>query len=202
MSAAENLEPTEEKLHENPSIQIVNVLQSETVTAQTLQDETIASAEQSAKNLESESAKTGYDAQAHTSAQILNENQASTHVASAENASNEDTYYSNTSAAETHSIQAESHNVLAHSAANYSDEAAAKASSLEQASRVQRAVMEESTRITFAQEEIINRTQAGVEQEMKAMNAVEDSSDTGGSTHDLEAQLAATAEASAPKMGA
>ncbi|MGH1456419.1 MAG: hypothetical protein ACRBDI_06530 [Alphaproteobacteria bacterium] len=201
MSAAENLEPVESKLPENPNTQIVSVLTSERVISQNIQDETIASAEQGAKNLESESTKTGFEAQVHTSAQIINENQAITHVASAENASNDDTYYSNTSAAETHSIQAESHNVLAHSAATYSDESAAKSAALEQVSKVQRAVQEESVRISFGLEEIENRTLAGVEQEMKAMNVVEDSSDTSGATQDLEAQLVATAEASAPKMG-
>lgn len=200
MLAAENLEPEEKKLPENPITQILSVIETPEIV-QVVQDDTIAANEEITNNLVSESTKTSHDAQIHTSAQIINENQANTHITTAEIATNDSSYYSNTSAAENHSVQAENHNVLAHSAAIHSDESSAKASALEQVSKVQRAVQQENTRISFAVEEIQNRTLAGVEQEMKVMNVVEDSSsDTGEATQDLEAQLAASVQIDAPKM--
>ena len=199
MSVAENIEETENKLPENPVIQIMNVIQTPEIV-QVVEDVTISANEGISHQLEAESVKTDHDAQSHTSAQIINENQAVTHAVSAESAVNDDSYYSNSSAAEKHSVQADVHNVMAHSALTHSTESSAKAAALEQVSKTQRAVQEESTRISFAVEEIENRTLAGVEQEMKAMNAVEDSGSSDGSTQDLEAQLEITAQASAPKM--
>ncbi len=200
MSAAENLEATENQLPENPIVQIMNVIQTPEIV-QVVEDVTISANEEASHQLAAESIKTQHDAQTHASAQIVNENQAVTHSVSAESAANDDSYYSNSSAAEKHSVQADVHNIMAHSASTHSDESSAKAAALEQVSKTQRAVQEESTRVSFAVEEIENRTQAGVEQEMKAMNAVEDSSSTDGASQDLEAELAITAQTNAPKIG-
>lgn len=201
MSAAEDLNAQEEKLPENPVAQVLSVV-SEPQIVQVVEDVSIAANEGTARLLESESANTGHDANNHIAQQLTNEAQASARSASAETALTDDGYHSNAGAAEKHDIQAQTHNVLAHSASIHSDEAGAKAAALEQVSKVQRAVQEESTRISFALEEIADRTLAGVEAEMKAMNVVEDSGDTGSiiTTNDLEAELAMNAQANAPKM--
>ncbi len=201
MSAVETMEPSQEqeKHPENPIAEILNVIQTPEVV-QVIQDDTIVADEGSARNLKAESTQTSHEAEIHTSAQIVNENQAINHVATAETASSDDTYYSNTTAAEKHSIQAESHNVLAHSATNYSEEASAKAAGLEQACKIQRTIQEENIKTSFAVEECVNRTQAAVEQEMKAMSVVEESVSDDAPAQDLEAELVATAQIASPKM--
>lgn len=190
MSAAERLNEIQEFLPDNPVLEILNVI-TEPVMTQTIQDETLVANEQAAITFETQSLNTGHEAETHKSSHIINENQASEHVASAENAPNKDVYHSNTSAAAEHSNRAEHYDVLAHSASVQSDVAAAQSSALEHISKIQRTVMEQGERKSFARE-VENRTDIAVAQEMKTQNVVKNDAAT---TKAPEAEPVQAAEA-------
>lgn len=196
MSMSNDSKNDQAYLPENPVELILNVI-SEPQIVQVTHEETLVANEDAAQTLATRSINADHDAQAHTSQQLINENQASNHAAGAENAANETVYHSNTSAAEHHDIEAQTHNVLAHSAATESAEDHAKSASLEQISKIQRTAQEETQRITFAVQEIENRTAEAIKQDMKTAGAIADT-DTSHATHDLESKLAASAQLASP----
>ncbi|PCJ02011.1 MAG: hypothetical protein COB14_03090 [Alphaproteobacteria bacterium] len=178
-------------LPEDPTILIVGTVQNESTVAQTLHDGVIASLEGASKQEAENSSTAAANANTHMVAQVTEEGMAS--------ASADETTFKQ------HDSAAQAHNALSHSAAATANESGAKAASLERVASIQIAVAEVETRKVLGTEEQINRTNAGVQAEMKATGAVidEEVRKSAGTAQNLESELVASAEITteAPKLG-
>ena len=128
----------------------------------------------------------------HFSNEVASISQADQSFAGASNADSEAAYVAKASVGDTHLARADSYNVMGHGAAATAMEAGAKSSALERIATVQIAMQDVATRMETAVREVADRTQAGVEQEMRVTAAVAD--DAATSAQDLEGELKATAE--------
>ncbi len=183
-------EASPEVLPEDPATSVIATISNENTIVQTVNDTTIASLAGASKLEESNSITSASLANDHMVAQTNEEGMASL-------SSNDQDFKQHDSAAQTH-------NVLSHSASSQADEAGAKSVALDRVANVQIAVAEVETRKIVGEQEIENRTVAGVQAEMKATGAVieEDARKAAGAEKDLESELVATVEVTsdAPKM--
>ncbi len=184
-----------ELLPENPAETVMETIMSLETESQSVNfEEDIATTVGLVQRLEGEGVVESNLASEHASQQIVHEEQADANYATAENASNEAVYHSSATKVDMHTSEAETHNVLSHSAAVISEKSLTDASAMEQIATVQYAVQQETERLVAGQVEVQNRTSAAVEQEMKVMGAVAE--EAAAPSEDLEAELVAVA---APK---
>ncbi len=194
----ENTMEQPEPLAVNPVETIMQTITDVETTAQSVNvEEEIAATIGVINNLVDTGSVEADRAAEHMTAQLVNETQASSSYATAENAQTENTYFASASKGDLHQAEATHHNVLSHSAEVTSEASMMKAAALEQVATVQYAIQEQSERVVAGQVEVENRTTAAIEQEMKITQAV---AEDAAMDNNLEAELVATAELASPKV--
>ncbi len=186
-------------LPENPAELIAQVVTgTETVVQSVNVEEEVSTLVQVAQSLATESVNATNNVGEFVAEQVTHEQRADESIATADKIVDEDASQAYIAVAENNIVEAQRNEVLANSASIIAEESGAKAAYLEQAASITRAVQEEITRATFAVEEVENRTQAGVEQEMKLVAAA---AEEAGAAQNLESELkAAVAEPAAMKI--
>lgn len=178
-------------LNANPTETLLEAVR-ETDVVESVNESTIEALADAARRLDTTGNTLADRASDHTAAQAVYETRAASSAAGAENAVTEAGYNADMTSLERSEVAADRHNVLGHSAEARAQDAVAKSSALDQVASVQIAVQEVTERTAMAETEVENRTLAGVEAEMKVLDAVDDANDK--VAQDLEAQLAANAD--------
>tara|TARA_R110001592_G_scaffold3525_16_gene19985 strand:- start:26322 stop:26909 length:588 start_codon:yes stop_codon:yes gene_type:complete len=195
MSATELTPDPVEKLPESP-LQLIVEATTVPESIAVVHDEEIATTVEAAKSLEVTGAETATRADEYFSAETTSISAADQSYAGAATAGSEEIYNAHTGQAETFVAQADSYNVMGHSTAAISEESTAKSSALQRVAVVQIAAQEIAQRTELSYKQEADRTVEGVKQEMKALSAVDDA----GAAQNLEGELKAAAEITAPKV--
>jgi len=189
MSASEVIPEPATALPENPAELIAQVVTgTETVVQSVNVEEEVSALVQTAQSLATESVNATNNVGEFIAEQVTHEQRADENIATADQTVDEDASQAYIAVAENNIVEAQRNEVLANSASITAEESGAQAASLEQTASITRAVQEEMTRATFSIEEVENRTQAGVEQEIKLVAAA---AEEAGAAHNLESELKA-----------
>ncbi len=161
-------------------------------------DEEISATVASAESLQTTGMESASKAGEYFVAQTVSEGAADQSYAGAETAASEEVYNAHTGQAETFIAQADGYNTLGHSTAAMSEEANAKSTALGRVAVVQIAAQEIAEREVISTKEVADRTQAGVEQEIKAVMA--GAEEDAATAQNLEASLKEIADPAALKV--
>ncbi len=189
------------QLPEDPTKHLVDTITHIDTVAQTIHDATIPCAAGAARQLEAVSNNASQNAVMHSVAQVREETQATTSNANADLARTDAEHDAKSKSAVLHDISAQSHHVKGNSDAIKAQVTGAKASALEQESKIEIVVAEaEKLKIT-SQHEVEDRTNAALKQEMRVAGVIQEE-DIRQQALDLEAQaqLAAKAGLGVPKI--
>jgi len=185
-------------LQDNPIDTVIEAITTpETVVS--VNDTTIGALVGAAQNLEGDALVNAQISSELAVQQATHEDLAIESFSNADDALTENAYFANEGKAERHENIATAANIGSHTTAMAAEDASATAAELNNSATIQIAVAEIESRTHFAAIEVADRTQAGVKEEMRIMNAV---AEDPNSAQNLEAQakMVSALENDAPKF--